>query len=294
MELDPQGAETAQTESNADPKAVAPANGANTGAGTGSNTPSPGASASTETEDKRARRAAEEERDTIRAELDRLKGESDSIRAYRDLEKLAKDDVTQWVAEMAQAASVTPQRIIEILTKKGTGEKVSVTLEEKMAALEKRLADRDAKDAEREKAQETERAAANRRANVASTATFLKNSAKDFPACAADESAAQDVYDVVEARYAQLPEFKRPKDQEGLKALYTEAAQKVEAALAARAEKWAAAKGWQKPGNATQPKTEGVRGLLLSDTGSAAPTSGARDAVRTADEIEAWINSQGN
>lgn len=244
-----------------------------------------------EPEDRRARRAAESAAETAAKERDELKAEFEQWKPLRELVGLAKDDPAEFITGLAAAAGLTPEKVIELIARRGNGDEAKLTAEDRVALLEKRLKDREDREeaaaAESKKAKQAEEYKATRAGNVNKTARFLKEAAKDFPACEADgDEAAEAVYEVVEARYAQLGD-RAPKDQTGLAALYRDAAKGVEAELRKQTERRAAKLGYSKPTTVTPPPPkEAFKGLQLADITAPAPVADA-DRVNTPEEIEA-------
>ncbi len=240
--------------------------------------------AADETETARARRTAESERDELRAQLEALQTDHAQLKPYRELEDVAKKDVAAWIAQMAEASGIEPERVLEIVTKRGAGEPAALTPDERIAKLEKRLADaetsRETERAESEKRTAETRASETRKNNVGVTAEFIKANGKEFPGL--DENDADSVFEVVEARWAAMGP-RAPKDQAGLKAPYIDAAKRVEAAARAEIERRSGRFGYAKSVAAAK---EEFRGLSLSSSTSPAPVAD-RDRVNTPDDIEA-------
>jgi hypothetical protein len=283
--------EPAATEGGADPKdagANSTASGASAGAEGSTKKDPQEPPESAEPEDKRARRSAESERDQLRKDLASLKAQFERLKPYADLEEVAKKDPTQWLAEMAVAMDVTPQRALEILSKRGAGEETKLTADERVERLERQLAERDAKAeadrVERERRDSERTAAETRKTNVSVCASFIKANEKVLSAL--DESDADAVFQTVEARWLALPEDKRPTDQAGLQALYLDAAKRVDAAARAEIERRSGRLGYSKPTAVTAPEPKTFRGLSLDATTAPAPTHDP-DRAHSEEEIDA-------
>lgn len=292
-------AETAPVEGGADPKegAQQTAQGAAAGDGTANTGETKTAEQSTaastdDTEDRRARRAAESELSSLRAKLKEAEALAARHKPYQELEEIGRQDPARWIAEIAEAQGITPQRVMEMLAKRGAGEQAALTAEERVAKLERAWAEREAawqkerEESERRsvetKAQET------RRSNISATADFIKANAKELPGL--DEHDGEAVFQVVEARWGELDKLGRaPTDQAGLKALYIDAAKRVEAAVRAEAERRAVRFGYSKPTAVTPPAAnEGFRGLSLSNTTAPAVPHDS-DRVNTPDDMDALM-----
>jgi hypothetical protein len=284
-------------EGSADPKVQSAAESTpDPAAAASTNTPAATSETKTEpsdTEERRAYRAAQSELAALRAKLQEIEASANRLKPYADLEEIAKKDPAQWIHEMAEAQGVSPQRVLELLTKRGAGEQAALTAEERVAKLERAWAEREAQ-WQREREENDRRsvetkAAEVRRNNVGAVAEFIKvNAAKEFPGL--DERDADAVFQVVEARYNELPEHERPSDQARLRALYVDAAKRVEAAVRAEAERRAERFGYSKPQKVQTPAAnEGFRGLSLSNT--TAPASPHDfDRVNTPDDIDALVS----
>jgi hypothetical protein len=244
-----------------------------------------------DTEDRRARRAAESELARIKASLKELEAARDRLKPYADLEEIGRQDPARWISEIADAQGITPQRVMEMLTKRGAGEPAALTAEERVAKLERAWAEREAawqkerEDNER-RSQET-RSQQILQSNIAATSDFIKANAAKFPGL--DEKDGEAVFQVVQARYAQLGD-EAPKTQgPELLALYMDAAERVEAAIRAEAERRAVRFGYSKPTTVAAPAAkEGFRGLSLSNTTAPAPPHDS-DRVNTPDDMDALM-----
>jgi translation initiation factor IF-2 len=243
-----------------------------------------------EPEDKRARRSAESERDQLRKDLEALKAQLEEFKPYADLREVAKKDPARWAAEMAAAMDVTPERVMELVAKRGSGEEAKLSAEERVERLERLLAERDAKAeadrAERERRDSERTAAETRKSNVGVCAAFIKANEKTLSAL--DESDADAVFSVVEKRWASLPEAERPTDQKGLQALYLDAAKRVDAAARAEIERRSGRLGYSKPTAVTPPEPKQFRGLSLDATTAPAPTNDP-DRAHSEEEIDAIL-----
>jgi hypothetical protein len=299
LELEASAAPVAETETPAegaaDPKAGAAEATQDPAAAATQNTPAATTETTepAETEDRRAFRAAQSELAALRAKLKETEEAAAALKPYKDLEAIGREDPSRWLAEMAEAQGVTPQRVLEIIAKRGTGEQATLTAEERVAKLERAWAEREAQIAkEREdndrRAQEN-KASETRKSNVSVTAGFIKANAKDLPGL--DENDADAVYTVVEQRWADLNQQGRaPTDNKGLQALYLDAAKRVEAAVRAEAERRAVRFGYSKPTTVQVPAAnEGFRGLSLSNT-TAPATPVDSDRVNTPDDMDALMH----
>lgn len=271
-----------------DPKAAAATTPDPAAAATSKDTPAADSTPATEPEDKRARRAAESERDQLKREYEELKAQVERLKPYGELEDIGRKDPARWIAEMAEASGLSAERVLEMVVKRGAGEPAKLTAEERVEKLERMLAERDARDEQARKERETRdaetRGAEQRKANVAVTADFLKANAKDFPGL--DDQDAEAVYQVVESRWASLGD-RAPRDQEGLRALYRDAAKRVEDAARAELERRHGRFGYSKPTSVQAPAPrEPFRGLSLDKTTAPAPPTDP-DRVNTLEDIEA-------
>lgn len=287
---------TAPVEGSADPKANA---GAGTSEGIASSAQTTSGTAGTATSQvnepdyKTLSAKAESERDALRAELDALKSQVERFKPYSELEEVAKKDPAQWLAEMAAATGVTPERVLEIVAKRGAGDKPSLTAEERVARMEARfeeyLTERQREREENDRRAGETRAAEQRRGNISVVGEFIKANGKDLPGL--DEQDAERVYAEVESQYAALRDWEKPKDQAGLRKLYLDAARRVEAGIRADIERRSGRLGYSKP---TQVKvSEAFRGLSLASTTAPAPVE-EMDRVNTPEDIDAlaarWVS----
>lgn len=278
----------------ADPKAAAQqtAQAATAGATGETKTAEASTAASTEdTEDRRARRAAESELARIKASLKELEAARDRLKPYADLEEIGRQDPARWISEIADAQGITPQRVMEMLTKRGAGEPAALTAEERVAKLERAWAERESawqkerEDNER-RTQET-RSQQILQSNIAATSDFIKANAAKFPGL--DEKDGEAVFQVVQARYAQLGDAAPKAQGPELLALYMDAAKRVEDAIRAEAERRAVRFGYSKPTTVAAPAAnEGFRGLSLSNTTAPAPPHDS-DRVNTPDDMDALM-----
>lgn len=281
----------APAEGGADPKVTTQT--ASAESATAATTPTEASTAQAEpddTEDRRARRAAESELTALRDKLKAAEEAANRFKPYADLEEIGRQDPARWIAEIAEAQGITPQRVLELVAKRGAGETPALTAEERVAKLERAWAEREAawqkerEDNER-RTQET-RAQETRKSNLSVVAGFIKANSKEFPGL--DEGDADAVYTVVEQRWADLDKDGRaPRDNSGLQKLYIDAAKRVEAAIRSEAERRAGRFGYSKPTAVTPPVgNEGFRGLSLSNTTAPAPPVDS-ERVNTPDDMDA-------
>jgi hypothetical protein len=308
LELDAAASSSAETPTAADPGAVSstgPAPEAQPAAAQGEKPPETPVAAATApatpdpkegrvVELSRGKRAAETERDSYKGKITELEGELGKWKPLIDLVGLASTDPIEWITQMADASGLSAERVQEAIATRGAGGKPTLSVEEKVAALERQIRERDEK-AEKTKAEADKTTAdaayvETKRHNVGETVKFLANYAKDFPAAeAVGQEAAEAIYEFAEARWGQLKAAgNTPTDQAGVLALYREGAARVNKILAEQAERIAPKLGYQRqqaPAGGP-PAPQSFRGLSSEQAGHASPPAD-RDRVNSAEEIDA-------
>lgn len=301
MELDA----SADTPAAADPgtgTAETPTGDAQPGAAQGEKPPeTPAAAAATPdpkegriVELSRGRRAAEDKASTAAKERDDARAELGKWKPLIDLVGMAATDPIEWINQMADASGLSAERVREAIATRGAGgTPPALSVEEKVAALERQIRERDEKadkarvDADKVKADADY--AETKKHNIGETLKFLQANSKDFPAAEADgQEAAEAIYEFAEARWSQLKAAgKTPTDQAGVLALYREGAARVNKILAERAERIAPKLGYQRQqAPAGTPAPQGFRGLSSEQAGHASPPAD-RDRVNSAEDIDA-------
>lgn len=249
----------------------------------------------------RGKRAAETERDTYKSKLTELEGELSKWKPVHELVGLAATDPLEFITQLADATGLSPEKVQEAIATRGAGGKVNLSAEDRLAALERQIRERNELETknrdEADKAAKNARYVENRKANVAATAKFVKDNAKDFPVCEADgQEAIEAIYDTFEDRWMKLEAAgQAPRDQAGVQALYREAGVQVEKVLRAETERRAPKLGFQRTqqqqGAAGSTPAPQSTGGLSNELMGASPLP---DVIKSDEEIrEAWLRELG-
>ncbi len=242
----------------------------------------------------RGKRAAESRALTAERERDEFKATVDKYQPFIDMLALAKDDPLEFIGQIADAVELDPDKVTDAIATRRAGGSPTLSVEDKVAALERQIRERDeAAETARQEAEQARQArevSEARASNVAATLKFLQDNAKDFPAAEADgEEAADAIYSVVESRWTHLNKTGRaPNDQAGMLGLYRDAAAKVNQIISDETERRAKKLGYQRqqaPAGG-KPAPQSFRGLSNEHAGHASPPADP-NRVHTDDEIRA-------
>lgn len=182
----------------------------------------------------RGKRESDQRAAKLEADLKSKSADLERLQPVVDLIKLAESDPLSFVTEIAEVAGLDPKRVIDVIATKGAGGEAALTVDEKVALLERQLAelktgkkDDDEEDDKKPGADAGEQA---RQGFIDSLTETIKAAPDMFPHAAADPTAPEAAFLVM------VRHWSANKDQPGYRPMpYVAAVRAVESALAKKA-----------------------------------------------------------
>jgi hypothetical protein len=201
-----------------------------------------------------------------------------------ELFRLADTDPLQFIAEIADVVRMDPDRVLKIMAERGAGGDPALSPEDRIAMLERRLADKD-KPPEAKKPPEADAAAGEqaRAGFIDSLDATIKAAPEKFPLCG-DEASAPEAAFLVMVRH-----WETGKDKPGYRPMaYTDALGAVEKTLRAETQRRAERIGLSPPAQTGTPRTGGLSNATM---GAVVPVE---DRILTDAEIRTnWVRELG-
>jgi hypothetical protein len=196
--------------------------------------------------------------------------------------RLADSDPLQFITEIADVVGIDPDRVLKIMAERGAGGDPALSPEDRIAMLERRLAD---KDKPPEKKPEPDAAAGEqaRQGFLDSLDATIKAAPEKFPLCA-DEDASREAAFLVMVRH-----WEAGKKEPGYRPMaYTDALSAVEKTLRAETQRRSERIGLSPPAQTGTPRTGGLSNATM---GAVVPVE---DRILTDAEIrDKWLRALG-
>jgi hypothetical protein len=251
-----------------------------TGAGQGKNE-SPAKPADVDADERiielsRNARAADRKAQEATGKVSELEGKIERLEPLAQVFSLAEKDPAAFIAEIADVVNLTPERVLEMLATRGAGGDAALSTEDRVAMLERQLAE--ARSPKPAPAEEGEQA---RQGFISEAKAHIEAVPELFPLAAADAAAPEAVF-LTQVRHWERAKTQPGFDQAKYKPLSTlQAVHLVEKVL--RSNKGAPSTP-AAAGNQSPPSTSGG---LSNSTMGAAPAPVPADTILTDQEIRA-------
>jgi hypothetical protein len=262
-------------------------------------TPSPGEQSKAGQADKAAETAKPEDSDKV-IELSRSKRESDrqakeasgkvtalearvaQVEPVIQLFRLAESDPLQFITEIADVVGIDPDRVLKIMAERGAGGDPALSPEDRIAMLERRLADKD-KPADKKPEPDAQAGEQARQGFLDSLDATIKAAPEKFPLCG-DEASAPEAAFLVMVRH-----WEAGKSVAGYRPMaYTDALAAVEQTLRRETQRRAERIGMSPPAQTGTPRTGGLSNATM---GAVVPVE---DRILTDAEIrDKWLRALG-
>jgi hypothetical protein len=255
-------------------------------AGQADKTPGAPAPAKPEDSDKvielsRSKRESDRQAKEAAGKVTALEARVAQVEPVIQLFKLAESDPLQFITEIADVVGIDPDRVLKIMAERGAGGDPALSPEDRIAMLERRLADKDKPEKKPEPdAQAGEQA---RQGFIDSLDATIKAAPEKFPLCG-DEASAPEAAFLVMVRH-----WEAGKSVAGYRPLaYTDALSAVEKTLRAETQRRAERIGMSPPSQNGTPRTGGLSNATM---GAVVPVE---DRILTDAEIrDKWLRDLG-
>jgi hypothetical protein len=200
-----------------------------------------------------------------------------------ELFKLAESDPLQFIAEIADVVRLDPDRVLKIMAERGAGGDPALSPEDRIAVLERRLADKDKPPEVKKPEPDAAAGEQARQGFLDSLDATIKAAPEKFPLCG-DEASAPEAAFLVMVRH-----WETGKDKAGYRPLaYTDALGAVEKTLRAETQRRAERIGMSPPSQNGTPRTGGLSNATM---GAVVPVE---DRILTDAEIrDKWLRDLG-